>query len=146
MVPPDDDERIRQSVLDTLCHDARIDATNIAVSVAGGHVHLRGIVSDYCQKRAAEEDTREVEGIADVVDDIEVVSGASRPDCAIADDVRNVLASDAAVYSGSIVVGVINGTVYLNGTVPTSYQIEKACDDAREVEGVVNVVCHLTVS
>ncbi len=140
------DRQTLQGVLDRLCHDARIDATRIAVLVGKGVVHLRGTVPTVEQKSLAEHRTRQVPGVVDVLNELVVASGSTRPDRAIAVDVRGVLDSDPALYAGDIVVGVTNGVVYLEGTVPSEEQIQQACDDAREVEGVVGIVCHLTVS
>src|SRR5581483_1952464 len=140
------DQQILQNVLDRLCHDPRIDATRIAVLVGTGVVHLRGTVPTAEQKSLAEHEARQTPGVVDVIDEIVVAPSSPRPDRAIAVDVRGVLDSDPSLYAGGIVVGVTNGVVYLEGTVPTEYQIQQACDDAREVEGAVGVVCHLTVS
>lgn len=140
------DRQILQCVLDRLCRDARLDATRIAVLVGQGVVHLRGTVPTAEQKSLAEQQARQTPGVVDVIDEIVVAPSSPRPDRAIAVDVRNVLDSDPTIYAGDIVVGVTNGVVYLEGTVPTEYQIQQACEDAREVEGAVGVICHLTVS
>ncbi len=140
------DRQILQRVLDALCRDPRIDATKVTVLVGQGVVHLRGTVPSTEQRILAEREARQIPGVVDVINEIVVASESPRPDRAIALDVRGVLDSDPAVYAGNVVVGVTNGVVYLEGTVPSEEQIQQACDDAREVEGVVGVICHLTVS
>jgi osmotically-inducible protein OsmY len=140
------DRQILQRVLDVLCQDPRIDATRLAVLVGKGVVHLRGTVPTAEQKHLVEQEARRTPGVVEVIDEIVVAPSSPRPDRAIAVGVRGVLDSDPSLYAGGIVVGVTNGVVYLEGTVPSEEQIQQACDDAREVEGVVGIVCHLTVS
>lgn len=214
------DQQVRQSVLGSLCHDMRIDATNLVVEVIGGVVHLYGTVPSYAQKvtigeltrrikgvagiqnnvvvsfahtsfsglaikRAvrerlssdarlqspdqidilvnrgvvtltgttptydqkidAAEDAWPVEGVVNVINDIAVVPMARRTDAEITADVRALLARDPSVDPSNLEVSVVNGTVVLQGTVPSYYQIDEVANDVRRVAGVVNVANDLTV-
>lgn len=60
------DERVREDVCDRLTADARVDASNITVSVQGGEVTLEGTVDDRGMKRRAEDVADAVGGVRQV--------------------------------------------------------------------------------
>ena len=82
----------------------------------------------------------------DVINNITVAPPVRRTDAEIEADVRRVLDRDPDINAARITVSVVNGVVYLRGSVPTYYQIDQASDDAWSVPGVVDVVNELTVS
>jgi osmotically-inducible protein OsmY len=141
------DSEIRDTIRRSLDLDVRIpDPSKIHVIVRSGVVTLSGTVSSYTQKTAAADDAWAAPGVVDVINDIVVVPPSRRTDGEIEADVRHTLDSDPDINAARITVSVVNGVVYLRGTVPTYYQIDEASDDAWSVPGVVNVVNELTVS
>jgi osmotically-inducible protein OsmY len=143
---PPTDEEIAATVRGNLDRDVRIPhPERIHVTVRNGVVTLAGTVSTYSQRQDAEEDTRTVSGVVDVVDQISIVPTFARTDAEIAADVRHALDADPDLNAAQIEVNVVNGTVHLRGTVPAYSQISKASDDAWRVPGVVKVVNALTV-
>lgn len=71
------DERIREDVCDRLSDDARVDASEIEVSVTGGEVTLTGTVNDRYAKRRAEDVTDDISGVKNVQNNIRVQQGAA---------------------------------------------------------------------
>ncbi len=141
------DEEIRDTIRRNLDRDVRITTpSNIHVAVSGGVVTLTGTVPSYGQKTAAADDAWAAPGVVDVINDIVVAPPSRRTDAEIEADVRRALDTDPDINAARINVSVVNGVVYLRGSVPTYYQIDQASDDAWSVPGVVDVVNELTVS
>jgi len=147
LATPWSDEEIEKTVRANLARDVRLpNPGNLFVQVKNGVVTLTGAVGTYAQKTAAEDDAWTAPGVVDVVNDLSVVPPYTRNDADIAADMRTVLAADTALEAENISVSVINGTVYLRGTVPTYYQVRQAAHDAWGVAGVLNVVNELGVA
>jgi len=141
------DSEIRDTIRRNLDRDVRItNPSNLGVTVADGVVTLTGTVPSYEQKTAAADDAWTAPGVIDVVNDVAVVPPNRRGDAQIEADVRRALDTDPDINAARINVSVINGVVYLRGTVPTYYQIDEASNDAWGVPGVVDVANELTVS
>jgi osmotically-inducible protein OsmY len=140
------DQEIQDTIHRSLALDVRIiDSSNLHVKLKGGVVTLSGTVSTYDQKTAAADDAWSAPGVLDVINDV-VVSPRPRSDEEIEADVRRALDTDPDINAVRIDVNVINGVVYLRGSIPTFYQIGEAGEDAWSVAGVVNVVNELAVS
>ena len=69
------DDRIREDVNDRLTDDWQLDATNIDVTVTGGEVMLNGTVADRADKRRAEDLAYAARGVADVRNNLRIVTG-----------------------------------------------------------------------
>jgi osmotically-inducible protein OsmY len=147
LVAPWTDSEIADTVRANLARDVRIpNPSQVDATVTNGVVTLTGAVGTYAQKADAEDDAWTAPGVVDVANTITVVPPLTRPDDAIARDVQDALNTDPALDWHNITVRVVNGTVYLRGTVPTYYQIRQAAADAWGVAGVLNVVNELGVS
>ena len=140
------DDQIRETVRLNLDTDSRItDPGKVHVTVHHGVVTLTGTVPNYGQRQASEDDAWIAPGVIDVVDDIIVEPPTRRSDEENPVDVCRALDTDPGINAARITVDVVDGTVYLRGSVPTYYQIGLAADDAWSVPGVRNVVNELTV-
>lgn len=142
------DQKVRQNVLGSLCHDLRIDTSNLAVEVIGGVVHLYGTVPSYAQKVTAGEITRRIKGVVGIQNNL-VVSFArpSSGDLAIKKAVRERLSCDARLARpDQIDILVTRGVVTLTGTAPAYDQKAAATEDTWPVEGVVNVINDIAVA
>lgn len=126
----------------------------LAVSVEGSTVQLRGVVATDEEKLAAAEIAGAVEGVDEVVNDLDVdpERAASRPETAEAktigerlDDVallakiRAALHLDREVRKLDIDVSVSSGAVALSGTVPTEELHDHVIDRVSSVGGVITV-------
>lgn len=68
------DERVREDACELLTEDARIDASNIDVTVQNADVTLSGAVNSRAEKRRAEDLIAELPGVNDVHNRLRVVN------------------------------------------------------------------------
>jgi osmotically-inducible protein OsmY len=71
------DERIREDANDRLTDDARVDASNVTLTVEGGEVTLNGTVASRGAKRRAEDLIDEISGVKHVQNNLRVAEGAA---------------------------------------------------------------------
>jgi len=139
-----DDAKIKQAVEDALLYDPRINRFNITVMVEDGRVTLQGTVDNLLAKRSAARDARNTVGVWHVRNLIKV-----RPtgpgDRLIADAVEDALLMDPYVEKYQIDVSVVDGEVYLSGTVDTYYEKAQADHTAAGIAGVSEVHNRLAV-
>lgn len=139
------DPEIEEIVRANLDRDQRLsNPRTIGAVVGDGTVTVTGTVPNDAQRIAAIEDAWNAPGVRDVIDELTVIPVVTRDDDALTTDVRDALSHDPALDADQIFVAVLNGTVYLDGTVPTHEQIGRAADVAGQVAGVLNVVNRLT--
>lgn len=142
------DSEIRTDVMRELKWDSRIGWAEIGVEVLDGVVTLRGTVTSYAKKLAAQEAAHRIAGVLDVANEVEVVPvGAfTRSDEDIARSVRHVLEWDALVPDERIKTTVSDGWVTLEGDVDRWREREDAERSVLRLEGVVGVINKLTVA
>jgi len=140
------DAEVRRDVIDALTCDVRVDAGRIAVDVVLQVVYLRGIVESYFEKRVAGDLVRRIKGVRDVVSELRVVPSQPRSDAAISADVRAALARDVWIDERRVDVRVVDGIVYLSGSVDAYTGKTYAEADAWGVQGVVDVVDQIEVT
>jgi osmotically-inducible protein OsmY len=135
------DLQIQQDVLAELKYDARVQATEVGVTVKGGVVALTGWVDSYAKKWAAEDAAHRVRGVKAVANDIEVRLPASkeRTDADIAAAVARALEWDAMLDLTKLDVTVSKGWVTLRGSLEWQYQKGDAERVVRRISGVTGV-------
>ena len=112
--------RIEGDILAVLDEDPRIPSpSEIAVKADGGAVALRGTVGSFAQRRAAAQDARNVEGVFDVVNELQVrlLDDYAREDAEIRGAALQRLMWDSEIPSGAIDVKVVDGWLTLKGDV-----------------------------
>jgi BON domain-containing protein len=140
---------LEDAVADSLGSDPRIpSATEIAVSVDGGMVILRGTVERFSQRRAAVQDARKIDGVYEVDDQLKVnLIGADRRED---DEIRGValqaLMWDTDVPSDLVDVKVQDGWITLVGDVDYQYQSDAAYDDVANLYGIYGVSNEIRVN
>jgi osmotically-inducible protein OsmY len=105
-------------------------------------VTLEGFVTNYAEKRIAEQDSRDVVGVGWVANNL-FVRNARREDWTIRDDVDFDLKTDSALASFDLESKVEDGVVTLTGRVLDGSEKSHATDVAgrvRAVRGVVNEI------
>jgi len=138
---------IAAEVMEALSADSRVDTRGIVVEVAEGIVKLSGAVSSEAERRAAEEDAWQVDGVVDISNQLTVSPQRRRPDREIEMDVRDALSADARISDATqIKVRSVAGTVRLEGTVSSAEEREAAEKDAWYTGGVVYVENRLQVT
>ena len=144
-IPTPSDEALQQTVRKSLDQDGRLVANEITIRTSFGEVTLDGSVySDY-EKGIAEQDAKDVVGVAWARNNL-CVRADQRADWAIADDVQFNLNTDAVTEGFGLVTSVRNGIVTLTGTVHSWYECSHAYDVAARVRGEKAIINNIIVS
>jgi osmotically-inducible protein OsmY len=128
--------------------DPRIPAPGeIAIQAEYGAVTLRGTVGSFAQRRAAVADAREVEGVDEVFDEIQVrlLDDYAREDAEIRGAALQSLMWDVEIPSDSIEVRVEGGWVTLKGELDYQFQSDDAFDDVATLTGVLGITNEIRV-
>jgi osmotically-inducible protein OsmY len=139
------DDDIAFWVKNALRQDQRVDASEITVSTSDGIVTLDGTVDTLAAKEFADRETKKINGVLGVVNQIEV-SPTWRSDVDIRMSVQRRILNSAVIDSQSISVSSVNGKVTLSGEVASWSERDEAGLLARGVRGVREVVNDLTMS
>ncbi|MHC4413791.1 MAG: BON domain-containing protein [Planctomycetota bacterium] len=144
----ENDERIRQYVLEELNWDTCVDEDGLVVEVTEGVVRLRGNVPHFAAQMAAEEAARRIAGVARVESGIRVQDPphARLTDPEIAWRVRELLYNDPTLSPEGIDCSVARGWVTLKGEVGTWSKRQHAHAAAVFVPGVRGVVNRIRVA
>jgi hyperosmotically inducible protein len=124
-------------------------ARNINVDTIDGRVTLHGKVGTAAEKARAEKVAREISGVREVRNLIQVVPSSEKKQAKVSDDmlkqhVEAALKADAALHDSSIKVDSVNsGVVLLSGKAKTLSDAFRAVDDASRVDGVVRVASQI---
>lgn len=143
-VPVPSDAELKRNVEAELKGDLRLTPEQVSVDAVAGHVMFFGSVPSLRQKRIAEQDARDVVGVAWVTNEL-IVYPAIREDSAIRDQIVFNLGTDPELSKVSIGVSVDEGAVTLTGSVPDVYEKHHATDLAADVMGVRDVVNDIAV-
>jgi osmotically-inducible protein OsmY len=131
-----------------LLADPRIPAPDeIAIEVNGGVVTLRGTVGSFAQRRAAVKDARNMEGVYDVFDELQVrlLDEYQREDAEIRGTALQWLMWDIEVPADSIDVKVTDGWATLTGDVDFQFESDRAFDDVASLFGVIGITNEIRV-
>lgn len=140
------DEELAEAVEDALLYDPRVASFKVDADVSAGVVTLRGTVDNLKAKNAAERDARNVVGVVSVVNRLRIRPAVTLSDVEMAENIRDALARDPYVERHEVTVSVIDGTVYLSGTVDSYFEKGRAGDIASRAAGVVKVNNNLAVN
>ncbi len=147
LMSPMSDEDLKREVEEELEWEPSIDGTNIGVTVKDGIVTLRGHVSSYAEKHAAEEAAKRIYGVRAVANELEVqLPGSSkRTDEDIAADIVHAFSWSLLIPADKIKVTVANGWVTLEGQVRWRFQRNAAERAAEKIRGVIGVTNNIVV-
>lgn len=145
MIALRNDAEITQAVHDAFLYDPRLRGTKITVHVRQGQLSLLGEVASLSAKRAAGDDARNTLGVREVLNHLEVRPEQWPGDPAIDKRVAAALGRDAHVGMLAIQSSSHFGKVYLNGTVNSYFEKERAEAVTANVPGVIDVVNRLSV-
>jgi osmotically-inducible protein OsmY len=137
------DEELQSEVMFQLGWDSRIKQTEVGVTVHKGIVTLTGKIDSYAKKLAAQQAAHRVQGVLDVVNDLEVQIPGSlhRTDEEIAKAVRHALDWNVLVPADKIHTTVSGGWITLEGEVEYYRErndAERAISQLSGVRGVTN--------
>ena len=134
-----DDAKIKQAVQDAFLYDPRVFSFNPVVTVDDGTVTLSGVVDNLRAKIAAEQDAKNTFGVRRVKNHLKVRPEKVPANKVLKKRITGALANDPYVESYEINVSVLDGKVYLYGTVNTSFEKSRAQYLAESVRGTVHV-------
>jgi hyperosmotically inducible periplasmic protein len=141
-------EKIKKNIVDQLYWDARVDASDIEVTVDDGNVQLKGKVGSLEEKNAAETDAKAVLGVLSVTNDLKVEFAPTIEipvDVEIADNIRTTLSLNFKIDKTDIDVSVTGGVVTLEGTVSSLWEKARAEYITSTMTGVIDVLNKLKV-
>lgn len=140
------DVQLKQDVLDELAFDSGVDASRVSVDVADGAVTLRGWVPSLVQTQAAARAAPRVSGVRSVVSRLAVERPVTpqRSDDEIATMARAVLHWTVGVPQRAVEVEVVDGHLFLRGTVEWEWQRELAIRSLMELRSVTGVTSRVT--
>ncbi len=139
------DKEIEEAVRDAFLYDPRVFSFQPDVEVNDGVVTLSGEVGNLKVKRAAEQDAKNTVGVWRVKNYIRVRPAAYVSDAEIEDRIDKALERNAYTYRPEITPVVVNGKVYLYGTVDSEFEKEQAEEVVSKVKGVIEVENHIDV-
>lgn len=134
-----DDNEIRDAIQDALLYDPRVYSFNPEVDVENGVVTLKGAVNNLKAKRAAEMDAKNTRGVWRVKNYLKVRPDMVFTDPTVANSIETALTVDPFVEAYELDVMVINGVVYLNGSVENKFEKNRAEDLASKQPGVISI-------
>ena len=141
------DEMLQNDVLDALQGEPLTAPSEINVIVSHGIVTLTGKVDHFSKKFQAENTVRNVIGVKEVIDTIEVSinSWEQKNDIEITAELLSVFRWNWNTINNTIKVNVINSWVTLSGELEWNYQREAAKTIASNLIGVKGVINLITI-
>ncbi len=139
------DFEIRDSLLESLRLDPRVDASNLRLMVKQGVAVIEGQVGDAQSRSAAIATANNVAGVTKVVDKVTVKPAEPMPDSKIRDELEAAFERTSTLKFDGIRFAVEAGVVRLSGSVPSQYQRRRAAETAYSLNGVVEVDNRLAI-
>jgi osmotically-inducible protein OsmY len=139
------DSEIKSNTENSFTWDNDLYPYNINISVVAGWVTLEGTIDAFWKKDRAEDLAFGMRGVTGVTNKVAVVPTQAIADENIAESIINALDRNVNVNVDDINVAVENGTVALNGTVPSWSAKRAAYDTARYTLGVKEVKDQIAV-
>ena len=115
----------------------------VGVRVNAGTAFLEGVVPSLSVEKRAVDVAGSVQGVREVVSDLEVAAGRPVDDVGLANDVAEALSDDARLGILHLEVHSRDGVVCIYGEVPTDYVKSVTTEVAESVPGVKKVENHL---
>jgi osmotically-inducible protein OsmY len=143
---PKADEDVAQAVRDALRYDPRCQPDTPTVQVEQGTVTLTGTVSNLRARRAAGQDARNVLGVKDVHNLLQVHPAKPVEDDVIRQQVKAALAADAYLAGYALLVSVEHGRVQVGGSVDSHFDQQRTAEVASGINGVVELENHVRVA
>ena len=137
------DDEIAKRIVNTLKWNTSVPDDKVHVTVSKGRVTLEGEVEWRYQADAAQRAIGRLTGVTGINNHLRVKPMVKATD--VSDRIKKALLRDAEVDASGIHVGVVGGTVTLEGKVRYLGERKAAERAAWAVPGVTNVVDHLAI-
>lgn len=142
------DNEIKQTILDHLYWDMRVDDGDITVNVENGNVTLTGSVPTYFGKQSAYEDAWVIPGVVNVEDKLSIEYPATvkyPSDEQIRQSVESIILWSPDIDSTDINVKVDSGSVELSGIVDALWKKIKIKELISNLIGVIEIINKITI-
>ena len=144
-----EDNRILIAFNSAVANESAALFRDVSTDVYLGRMMLTGAVEQAAQKTRAVQIARTIEGVTQVVDELQVTSqggiGATANDLVIEQKLGVKLLSESGVKSVNFRWRAVNGTAYLFGRAHSQAELDKALALTRATENVKRVVNHVRV-
>lgn len=142
-----DDATIALNINSALLQKSESLFTKVGVEVVEGRVLLTGTVLTPEDRIEAERLTWTVNGVKEVLNEIEVTDKSSIVDFAkdawITTQLRAKLIGDRLVSDINYSIETVNGVIYLMGIAQSEAELQRVTNHARTIRGVNRVVSHV---
>jgi len=137
-----------RAVIEELHADPRVDAERIIVSAHDHTIVLQGVVRSYSEKCHAQRIAREIRGVVDVKNDLEVrlTIGACRTDAGLERLTSEILQNHTALSDPLPQVTARDGWLTLDGIVTSDIQKRCAEESLRDVSGIRGITNNIAVA
>lgn len=137
-----------RAVIEELRWDPRVDAKRVTVSADDRTISLKGVVRSYSEKCCAEKIAREIRGVVNVKNDLEVrlTIGSYRTDSGLERLTAEILQNHTALCDPLPRVRAREGWLTLEGVVTSEVQKRSAEETLRDVAGVRGITNDIEVT
>ncbi len=125
----------------------RLQGFDIHLQIADGNVTLQGSVASRKQQELVLDATRQVRGVVEVINELEIQPIDNDRDCEIADEIADVLSEhkrSGRLRGFRIKIEVVDGVVTMDGEVANEGQMNLALKSAHSVPGVRDIINNLS--
>ena len=120
-------EKLQKDIQNAIKCELLLHKAEIGVIEKNGVVTLTGTVNNYSKIIEAENIVKKVPGVKVIVDKMEVYHEYSnKNDNEIAEEILNILKWNLNILQEKLVIKVLGGWIYLDGTLDWNYQRESA--------------------
>jgi osmotically-inducible protein OsmY len=133
------DQELRTQIIDEMCYDPGIGASQITVSASNGAVTLSGEVANLAEKLTANRLAMRIRGVTAVADEMTVRNPGGNTDADLAEGANDMLSWAVDVPSDAVRVDVRNHVITLSGSVTSHYQRDAAARTVANMRGVTAV-------
>ncbi len=140
------DKEISSAIETAFKYDYRINNYDVNISVNNGYVTLSGKAGNLEAKNSAGDDARNIVGVWDVDNKIKVRPGILYSDKNVLGRVDTAFQRNPYLSKYSFTMNMLNGKLYLDGSVETPYEKVLAEKVASRIPGVIAIDNNLKVS
>jgi osmotically-inducible protein OsmY len=134
------DGELTQALLDAFVRDPRVHPFAPTIEVRNGVVVLTGVAPNPYVARAVDDDARALPGVGDVRDEVKTLPAVySQTDSEVRNEVAQAILRDPALGASGVSVDVLEGRVFLRGTVPSERDRLRAIAIATSAPGARDV-------
>lgn len=135
-------EKLQKDIQNAIKFEPLLQASEIGIVEKDGVVTLTGTVDSYSKIIEAENIVKKVPGVKVIVDKMEVDHKYfNKNDNEIAEEILNILKWNLNILQEKLVIKILGGWIYLDGTLDWNYQRESviiAMSNLSGVKGVIN--------